>query len=474
MQTADGIFYNSNDSECADGEQSDPSTAVRFLGPWQDVHNTDTNQSFNSFLQDCSNRGLTFDYISDDQESHWLTYFLNTREYNTYNGNLEQEYENPNSPSWKITPDARRVSAIVRDSRFTTYVFEGKTFAQHLVDTYKEILGSTDTNITYFDIMRPWLCPQNREDFTRDFTFATREAFNSTIRKLFFYYRKTFNAIIDEFPLYSNVKYSMFEYFPSELPDGRFVTDLSSSFRLIPWSVDSKWIMSPMVYGQVEDHMNRHGISLAAQRGSVESRTWYLDTTNPQQFVNIDRANKAFLMETMRVRVCVKNTPVGDEVEFVPWFTPPKQWANNVGFADDFRYSRETLFHMCVLGCLYLTVWTDSTAELNTLDYWLKQWKEVSGNSRCQPVTRGFVDFVEAYEDSVVSGGQIMKEPNQGLYIWRITILSHNENVEGATTLTRIGQSSDYPQTISIPQGEIGTWLLSSSSTPPRYRVQQA
>lgn len=474
MQTSDGILYNTNDSECEAGEESDPSTGVRFLGPWQDQHNDDTNKSFRSFLQDCVSRGLTFDYISDDQESHWLTYFLNTREYNTYDGNLQAEYENPNSPSWKITPDARRVSAIVRDPRFTTYVFEGKTFAQHLVDTYKEILGSTDTNITYLDIMRPWLCPTNREDFTRDFDFPTREAFNYCIRKLFFHYRKTYNAVIEEFPQYSNVKYSMFEYFPSELPDGRFVTELSSNFRLIPWSADSKWIMSPMVYGQVEQYMERHGISLAAQRGSVESRTWYLDSTNPPQFVNIDRSSKAFLMETMRVRVCAKNTPTNQQVEFVPWFTPPKEWASNVGFSSDFRYSKETLFHMCVLGALYITVWTDSTFELNTLDSWLKQWKDVSGNSRCQPVTRGFVDFVEAYEDSVVSGGQIMKGPNQGLYLWRITILSHNENINGATTLTRIGQSPQYPETISIPQGEVGTWLLSASSTPPKYKVVQA
>jgi len=165
--TSDGVVYD-------DGTRQD-----RILTCWLDNNSNDCADSFRSFLQRCINDGFNFDYIMNNQETQ-DNYWIDGR--NSYPNWLDDTdgdgYRNDPSPgidSASFMHDARRVSAIMSDSRFTSYVnpYTGKTFAQEFMENYQALRvrsGLSEDSRSWQQILAPFANANSPMHFrSRDF-----------------------------------------------------------------------------------------------------------------------------------------------------------------------------------------------------------------------------------------------------------------------------------------------------------------
>jgi len=478
--TTDKITYSQNDSSCVPPDTSDPNTAD-FVGPWQENNANDTEQSWRNFLIQCSNSGLTFDYISDDvgimENGDGLLMNTITNIFTAFYGpQFDPVTGDPIVHPWMSKPDARRFAAIVRDSRFTsqTNTYNGRTFADNLVYKYKQSVQSDDPQITHLTLMSPFICPQNYVDFVNiDYvTLDLEQSWDGCVRDIFVGERENkYRKVLEEFPDHVHTKYASYQFYPSQFEDARFVLNNNGKTRLIPWP--STWTMSPVCYAEPTDYFSENfGIKTSATT-EEERKTWFhRNSVSPNDLFIPSRQWIGFLQDIARVRMCAKNTPNGSNVELAPWIIPPGgflAWALGEGPA---QYIKEHMFHICLHGTLYFNVWANTGYghRLKYVDSVLKEWKTISGNSRCQPEDRKLVDLVTACTKTLISGGKLMSGVNSGLYLWRITIPPHLFNENQSTNLIPSSELGSRGPLV-VPQGEVGLWILDAISTPPQYEV---
>jgi hypothetical protein len=126
----------------------------RVLTCWADNSSDDCVANYTAFLDRCTGTGFTFDYVVNDQEAQDNYYIEGLNSY--------AQYPFTSTESGYAQSEARRISAIVADDRFTTYAnpTTGKTFAAEFLETYNSLRTqaglSADTR-SYLDILAPFL-----------------------------------------------------------------------------------------------------------------------------------------------------------------------------------------------------------------------------------------------------------------------------------------------------------------------------
>ena len=133
----------------------------RVLTCWLDTNAQDCSDSFGAFLQKCIDVGITFDYVMSDQEEQ-NNYWIDGR--NSYPGS------EPTSSLSLALHDARRISAIVQDNRFTTYEnpITNKTFAEEFMENYqllREKNNFAEDTRTIYQILDPFINATAYDDY---------------------------------------------------------------------------------------------------------------------------------------------------------------------------------------------------------------------------------------------------------------------------------------------------------------------
>ena len=156
------IYTKGHDSyykNTADGMTYDGDT---FVSPWLETNTQDTANSIRAFLDRCLEEDVSFDYFIDDKEANDY-FWLNGRNTLNYKWLPDTDGDGyPNDPypsvSYQIKmSDARVMSAMAADSRFTNFVNPntGYTFAQEFLENYKTITNNTNETRTWEEILSP-------------------------------------------------------------------------------------------------------------------------------------------------------------------------------------------------------------------------------------------------------------------------------------------------------------------------------
>lgn len=210
-----------------------------------------------------------------------------------------------------------------------------------------------------------------------------------------------------------------------------------------------------------------------------------------------NRSFMEFIVEMQATRAMLRGNPQIAVTGFAPYITSPSIYENETGYHywTDTRYWWELVYHLLVSGTNYFHWWhpsgetdynglasassgdggTNSVALQRALD----NWRDISGNGQCVPVTTSKIDYSSPV---LVSGGRLKNGQNADMYIWRITVRPGRLN----ETVNLVQSSrSDIPKRITISGGNFGphsftvtsagtkgTWLLTKSSEPPVYTIE--
>ena len=144
----------------------------RILTPWLNQNMEDGKLSVASFLTKCILDGIHFDYFMDDKEGQDV-WFLNGRNTNNY-------WDGPNDPNpglWYKSPmpDARTMSAVAADARFTTFVnpVSVMTFAEEFIYNYKNLTNQPNLTTPWQEILAPFIHVTDKADFITEQSFWT-------------------------------------------------------------------------------------------------------------------------------------------------------------------------------------------------------------------------------------------------------------------------------------------------------------
>jgi hypothetical protein len=180
-----------------------------------------------------------------------------------------------------------------------------------------------------------------------------------------------------------------------------------------------------------------------------------------------------FVHDLQHLRAILRANPRISTHGMMPWLAD----SGFGNFAYDSRYWWEFGYHLLLSGANTIAFFSSLKSQNNKL---LNNWRNISGNSRCVPITKGKIAL---NSDVITSGGLLKDGTTRGLYIWRITVRpgSLNETV-------RLVQSrrQDIPRVLTIPAGNYadhsiegetstgtrGIWLITTSSIAPEYKVQ--
>jgi hypothetical protein len=239
----ENYYKNTSDGMTYDGDV--------LLSPWLETNAEDTANSLKAFLDRCVEENITFSYFIDDKEANDY-FWLNGRNSFNYNwlpdsnGDGYPEDPRPNVPYAEKMSDARVISAIVTDPRFTSYVnpSSGLSLSDQFIENYKAITnnpGETRTaqqilapfiNITdpmdYVDqnsIWRPWGCaggcgPEGNDVIQNgyDIWHNVIPAWNCAVDDLHFndFLNKSYVQVFNEYPEFEDVVYCQYNVDPTD------------------------------------------------------------------------------------------------------------------------------------------------------------------------------------------------------------------------------------------------------------------
>ena len=164
-----------------------------FLTPWAETNYLHCKQSYQSFLNKCKTDNVIFDYFQDDREEQHF-FYLNGHHTDNTNGGTPSSFGTLSCPhivtdggicssgQWvsggRLVQDARYISAIINDSRFTTKINPrtNMTFAQEFIEHFKKLwqnhwyfknIPLPNPFPSYTEILSPWVNITTNNDFKR-------------------------------------------------------------------------------------------------------------------------------------------------------------------------------------------------------------------------------------------------------------------------------------------------------------------
>jgi hypothetical protein len=405
-------------------------------------------------------------------------------------------------------PDA--LEAIVTDSRFTSTVnpVNGKTLSQDFMDRYNAIITKTNsmdrslyTNhssswyvspiATAYNVLSPNFGyivdvgePFRMQQFpwTNSSTDAATRAWTGVTFDWGIYYRTT----LFKQPLvnngYSNVKYSIDYSYALNAQEAQYVQDQYGGWQGDVREDYPDALYTPPLYGELETGMfNRYTYAINPSNDDQKYLMGFVweNQDLPQGYLRFTSPTwVAFLRDMKLLRAIIRSNPDAWQ-KLTPWIPSPD--GGDVS-GSRMRYSRsqgetalqfwkEMIFHACLHGTQHFNYWnsgaTSTVGTTNTLELHniLEEWRQRSGNSRAQPVTNS---RIAVNSSVIISGGRLL---SSNKYLWRVTA-----KPSSSVTLRAYGNSldrTDIPQTITLNNNSRGAWLLTDSSVPPTYVLDE-
>jgi alpha-tubulin suppressor-like RCC1 family protein len=394
------------------------------------------------------------------------------------------------------------LESIVTDPRFTTTVnpVNGKTLEQDFMDRYEYCVtknNTTDRTIypyystswynsaepNAYDAFAPmfgWLYSAQPEyDMevppwgTSSNNAATR-AWTAVLTdwgNLYYRLELFKDPLVDNG--FTNVKISLDGHYPVSETEMEFM-DMDNLWIEAPREDSADSMIAPHIYAELgttafnlygykinpENDDQKYKFAKLPQGVAVEGFERY---TSP--------AWLAFLIDMKRIRGVINSSETAWQ-RLTPWLIS-KKWcvaerfrfcaANGGEYAD--AYWKEAVFHACLHGTLYFNYFNYDKSDTLDLHEVLDEWRENSNNSRVQPVVK---TKIPVNTSVFVSGGKLL---NSNRYLWRLTAKPST-----SVTLRAFGSSttrSDIPQTITLDANSRGAWLLTASSVPPIYILDE-
>jgi hypothetical protein len=170
-----------------------------FLTPWAETNFQDSKASYQSFLNKCKTDNVIFDYFMDDREEQHFFYLDGWHNDNTSGGtprslgttscsHIITDGGTCSNGAWvsggRIVQDARYISAIINDSRFTAKKNSktNMTFAEEFIDHFKKLwqnhwyfknIPLPDPFPSYTEILSPWTNITSNTNFKRTTDYWT-------------------------------------------------------------------------------------------------------------------------------------------------------------------------------------------------------------------------------------------------------------------------------------------------------------
>jgi hypothetical protein len=387
-----------------------------FMTPWMDVNLNEAKLSFTSLLQNFASSGVTFDYVIDDKEAQYYFTLDGNNTYNywnnyTYYGYPQDPY--PNLAYETPMPDARVMSAVYADSRFSSYVnpSTGLTFGGEFLVNYKNMIGNqslTSTpgqilarviNVTGVTAYKPpslWWQPYsgdiNYKGYTGGYTFynCAVPAWNATVVSwLHGYYAKNlFDDTLSGVCGFENTKHVQYEIYPVNSTESKYLLKSNSERQLqsaisTTWSADAYYgLITNVIFptfalpcnGSYSSYFPIRSGYVKTPVNDVETYSWcgHLITTYSNsslvRYPEEDACNggsikkfykqlsfKVLVNSMMFLRASMRSDSTFWQ-RFTPWVSPPNYPFANYYSAFTYEngvgkgYWYEMMYHLCLHG----------------------------------------------------------------------------------------------------------------------------
>lgn len=492
----------------------------RFLTPWLNDSFTLYKSLFTSVLEYLDANNITIPYFNDDKESVSPTIDLIGYVSNYYGsgGNRFDIEGNPIIPwtNYNYSPpggtyyaDARTPAAIMSDSRFVTFVnpLTNQTFAESVVDLYKELSNNSGYTGTAFDLYSLAAGITHPGDFTCYFCFSEKEfsffgpgsslteaqrqdnllkmyAWASTTRELVqgYYATRAHHEAFAEVPRFNNSMYSNYEDFAINVIESEYYQD-SNNQRLLKRDYEN--LSGGMVfYGQSgnilgnnyntatnfrvgyvknpqtdQERYNLQGYNNPAYTPSIGS-TFVRYATNNGLGTDLGQweakiSHLQFVLDMKHIRLAYRSKP-DYWLYHTPWLWLAAAYNTN---AYSQRYHTELIYHLACHGVLYFIRYAngiDNEFSRVIMHEALNEWRNISFNSKARPCSNATGDInslverivlEDAFDNLLISGGQLLVT---GKYLWRLTVPPSAVRENNTVVLQRVGSDTDIPETITI------------------------
>lgn len=341
--------------------------------------------------------------------------------------------------------------------------------------------------------------------------YAATRAWTATLRDWGnLYYRvEMFKPALDA-NNYSNVKLSLDDHYPMSSDELLY----SESYAL--WADSPRddnpndVLVAPHIYGELTPYtMELYGYKL----NPVTDQEKYAFCRLPEgqapdgfeKYTN--KAYAAFLQDLKRIRSIIRSSPTAWQ-RLTPWIVSPA-WNESTRFSysnvgdpagKGITYWKELVYHCCLHGVKFFNYFNAGYNLSNTyLNYFsdvpgypdtqtdacqsfctyykdqfnnddtlllhnlLEEWRQISYNSRAEPVDIGRVPVGTGV---VISGGKLVKYPN--IYVWRISV---KDDETYNVLLNQDSSRTDIPQRIELEAGQRGYWLVTNTAIAPNYSI---
>jgi hypothetical protein len=269
---------------------------------------------------------------------------------------------------------------------------------------------------------------------------------------------------------YTNVKLSNDDEYPISKNEMSFITDYNL-WKEAP--ADDKGILiSPHFYGNFYTGSLAYKSAAYIINPSNDYEKYMItkinpDATPPAGILRFASSSWLAFMTDMRLLRGIIRSSTTAWQRLAPWIIDRNSFDTQGAAGNEAgEYWKELTLHSCLHGALYFNYFVGADQQsANELHAVLNEWRTVSSNSRCEPVT---TNRIAVNSNVIISGGRLLKT---GKYLWRITAKS-----SASVTLRAYGSSvsrTDLPQTITLSGSSRGAWLLTTSSQIPEYVLDE-
>jgi hypothetical protein len=308
---------------------------------------------------------------------------------------------------------------------------------------------------------------------------------------------------------YNNVKVSVYSYVPFNAEDAKYTIDYNGGNWMgggaLPTIIPERFTVTPQFYGWATPLIGRiknnqivgAGVVAYIEDPQTDDEKYVYVLTKPryeynQQGIPVEiplpdgykRFDSggwlAFLTDIQALRA-VFRADSNAWKKMTPWIPSFAFDNSGVGgmeyLSDDVygaAYLKELIYHCCIGGTVYFNLLGGDPNSNVVLQKTLDEWRNISRNSRSEPIFPVSRDLIPLNSKVIVSGGRLLSGPRKGKYIWRVTAISSqtlNRFVQFGTNRTDIPQEVILPTSTDRYELNRGFWIVNDSPEPPSYAL---